>query len=590
MARPLCVLAAVLWALALLGSTLGLVVGQAVYQRGVVYGDPGPALPDLDGPVRAINTQLELEPDPEAQRRSLRMIRAAGFGWIRQQFSWAAIEGGGNGQFYDSEAGRSTWERYDQIVRLAREEGLRVIARLDLPPAWARPPGSTKTHPPTNVQDYGDFVAAFVEHYRGQIEHVQLWNEPNLIGEWGNRPVDPAGYVELLKAGYLGAKRADPGVRVLSGMLAPTLEPDSPHARGLDDLLYLDRMYLHGAKPYFDILAAPGYGLRTGPEDRQVGPAYTNFPRILLTRQVMLRHGDGDKAVWVTEFGWNALPPDWTGQPSPWGEVSPERQARYIVGAYARAEREWPWVGPMALWLFRLPEAHPEDPTPYFGLVDGDWLPRPSYEALQATATSQALGPGVHQESSVGLHFGGTWQWTPDPTASLGGFRESPVSGATLTLRFRGTKVEVLAPVGPARGTAFVKINGAATLANRVPLNGNGQATLDVYAPDADSQRRFVIADRLPDREHELELTVTGQHAPASGGPGVGIDAVVVSRTRPLLPALTLGAAWAGTLLVALWALRTVLLHRVIGRMWAGIAPRLRDGEAVTSPPPVSQL
>ncbi len=572
--RALAVLA---WALALLGSTLGLAVGRAVYQRGVVYGDPGPALPDLDGPERAINTQLEVEPDAEAQRRSLQMIRAAGFGWIRQQFSWAAIEGSGKGQFFDAGAGRSTWEPYDQIVRLAQEEGLMVVARLDLPPAWARPPGSTKTHPPLNVQDYGDFAAQFVAHYRGQIRHVQLWNEPNLIVEWGDQPVDAAAYVELLKAGYLGAKRADPSIRVLSGMLAPTLEPDVPGARGLDDLLYLDRMYRHGAKPYFDILAGNAYGLRTGPEDRQVGVSYTNFPRVLLTREVMLRHEDGGKAVWVTEFGWNALPPGWTGDPSPWGEVSAPEQASYIVGAYARAQREWPWLGPLALWLFRQPRPDPRDPTAYFGLVDEAWRPRPAYDALRATAPGatrrapgetggaapergghRVFGPGVYQESAEGLTFTGTWQWTPDGAASLGAVRESPISGATLRLRFRGTKLEVLAPVGPSRGTAYVKINGAAALANRLPFTGSGQAILDFYAPDAVAQRRLVIADHLPDREHEAELTVTGSHSPLSDGPGVGIDAVIVSRAPPVLPPALLGAAWGATLVAGLWMARSL--------------------------------
>ncbi|HEX2515308.1 MAG TPA: hypothetical protein VH257_11415, partial [Chloroflexota bacterium] len=179
------VAALLIWALALLTSTLGFALGIAIYDRGVAYGDPGPALPDLDGPQRAVNTQLEVEPDEESQRRALQLIRAAGFGWIRQQFAWAAVEGGGKGQYLDSNSGRSTWEPHDQIVRLARAEGLRVIARLDLPPAWARPPDSTKTHPPLDVRDYGDYVAAFVERYQGQVDHVQLWNEPNLTNEWG---------------------------------------------------------------------------------------------------------------------------------------------------------------------------------------------------------------------------------------------------------------------------------------------------------------------------------------------------------------------------------------------------------------------
>ncbi len=60
-----------------------------------------------------------------------------------------------------------------------------------------------------------------------------------------------------------------------------------------------------------------------------------------------------------------------------------------------------------------------------------------------------------------------------------------PHLGGDAALRFRGTKLEVLAPVGPSRGTAYVKINGAAALANRLPFTGSGQAILDFYASDA---------------------------------------------------------------------------------------------------------
>lgn len=578
--RLLAALASAVWGLSLLGVTVGFVLGRAVYDRGVVYGDPGPALPDLDGPLRAVNTQLELEPDAEAQRRALAMIRTAGFGWIRQQFQWADLEPGGKGQFYDYDRQQPTWARYDQIVDLARAEGLRVIARIDVTPAWARPPGTYKSHPPSNVRDFEDFVYAFVTHYRGQISYIQLWNEPNLNSEWGNQPVDPAGYVALLKAGYAGAKRADPSVRVLSAELAQTLEPDAPGAQGLDDLLYLERMYEYGAKPYFDVLAANAYGLWTGPEDRQVGDPYTNFSRVLLVRQIMERHGDGGKPLWVTEFGWNALPPGWQGNPSPWGQVTAANQAHFILGAYRRAALEWPWMGPMALWLFRQPHADPRDPTQYFGLVDTQWRPQPAYQALVATAPTQALGIGVHQESSAGMVWTGTWQVTSDPAASLGGLRESPVSGATLRLRFEGTKLELLAPVGPSRGIAYVKIDGVSALANRLPLNAHGQATLDCYAPAARQQARLLIADHLPLRPHELELTVSGEHDARSDGPGVGIDAVIVSRERPLLPLAVLGATWAITLAALAWAERPRVLA-LVGRL-ADEERRTNDEEQTT--------
>ena len=573
MRRSYLFLAAALWAGGLVLATGGLMLGRTVFERGVVYGAALPVVADVSVARRAVNTQLELERSREDMRRSLRLAKAAGFGWIRQQFAWDAVE--------TSAKGRFDWQRTDEIVAIAHEEGLKVLARLDLPPAWARPTDSYKTHPPVDVSDYGDFVHAFVERYRGQVRYVQLWNEPNLNEEWGRRPVDPAGYVELLRAGYAAAKRADPAIRVVSGALAQTLEPDDPSANGLDDLLYLDRLYLAGAKPYFDVLAANAYGLSRGPDDRSVSPEDANFPRVLLTRDVMLRHGDAGKAVWIAEFGWNALPPQWGGEPSPWGQVTLDRQARYVVDAYDRAAREWPWIGPMALWLLRKPAADARDPTPFFALVDEAWRPRPAYDALAAQPAA-ALSIGIHQETSPLLEFSGLWQWTPDPRSQLGEMRESPISGASLRLRFRGTQLELVTPVGPERGIAFVKINGAYTLANRLPLNAHGQAFVDFYAPTARAQEWIVLASGLPDRVHEVELTVTGDRHPASSAAGIGIDAVAVSRARPLLPLLGLGGAWGLTALGLVWLAAPRWLA-TLPALFALLDARLLRGAAIVT-------
>ena len=108
-------------------------------------------------------------------------------------------------------------------------------------------------------------------------------------------------------------------------------------AAGLDDLTYLDRMYAFGAAPFFDVAAANGYGLWTGPDDRQLGAGYTNLSRLLLVRDVMARHGDAGKPLWVSEFGWNAEPPGWDGRPSPWGRVDEATKASWLRAGLASA-------------------------------------------------------------------------------------------------------------------------------------------------------------------------------------------------------------------------------------------------------------
>lgn len=521
-----------IWIIAIGLSGLGLWTGRQVLDRGVVYGDPGLPFPEHDVTAHAVNTQLELEPDDVSVARTLDLVKDAGFGWIRQQVSWADIEPGHKGNFWDFERNRPTWTRWDTIARLARDRNLRVIARLELPPAWSRPEGSYKSHPPVNVRDYADFAAAFASRYRDQIGYLQIWNEPNLAEEWGRRPVDPAAYVELLRAGYTGARQGNPKVRILTASLAQTLEPDDETAAGLDDLVYFNRMYLYGAAPFFDIAAANGYGLWTGPDDHQVGPWYTNLPRVTLIREVMVRYRDTAKPIWISEFGWNTQPVDWTGRPSPWGRVDEATQASHLSGGYARAGREWPWLGPMAVWLMRQPRAEVGDPTPFFALVREDWTTRPAYVSLKASASTHVLGVGMWQESAPGVTYEGTWQVTDDPKAAGGALRETPAPNAHVRLAFEGTRLEVVTSVGPSRGVAYVTIDGSYLLANERPRNRFGQATLDLGSPRPADAKRFLVASGLPDGPHEFELTVSGDVGTGSSAPGVAFDGVVVSRDR----------------------------------------------------------
>src|SRR5438874_9652715 len=110
--------------------------------------------PRVDNPL-GINTFLEQDVTLEARRRSLEMIREAGYGWIRQQFPWSSIEPVRKGRFVDRVMFVNTWAVYDSIVDLARANDLRVIARLDTSPPWARAGNDWSFTPPDNVDDFG---------------------------------------------------------------------------------------------------------------------------------------------------------------------------------------------------------------------------------------------------------------------------------------------------------------------------------------------------------------------------------------------------------------------------------------------------
>ena len=113
-----------------------------------------------------------------------------------------------------------------RVVDLAEKHDLEIVARLDHPPAWSRSRPQEETGPfapPDRVSDYGDYVAAVAERYRGRIRYYQLWNEPNIYPEWGEQAVDPVAYTEMLRVAYERAKEADPNVYVIAAPLAVTL-------------------------------------------------------------------------------------------------------------------------------------------------------------------------------------------------------------------------------------------------------------------------------------------------------------------------------------------------------------------------------
>jgi hypothetical protein len=410
-----------------------------------------------------VNTFLEQEVEAQKRERAVQMIADAGFHWIRQEFSWEDIEIHGKGDFQDrrNEPYRSAWEKYDHIVDLTSQYGIEIIARLSNPPAWSRARGDETGAfaPPDDLDDYGDFVEAVVRRYQGRITCYQIWNEPNIYPEWGERPVSPEEYTELLRVGYTRIKSTCPDCVVISGALAQTI-PLGP--RDLNDFLFLQRMYDAGAGDYFDVLAMQGYGLWSGPTDRRMRPRVLNFSRPLYLREIMVDNGDAAKPIWITEMNWNAPPPDFPDKQ--FGFVTLEQQARYAVEAFRRAQQEWPWVGVINVWFFkRATDAEQDQAMYYFRLVEPDFTAMPVYHALGEYAHSdqaRVLYPGVHQEDHWALAYDGPWETRSDPDAELGAARYAlDSSQATLTFAFEG--VELWLKTGlDVGGSAAYRIDG----------------------------------------------------------------------------------------------------------------------------------
>lgn len=318
-------------------------------------------------PQVCVHTRLTDEVPEFRVQQTFRAVREMGADTVVEFFPWAYVE---------SARGEYRWGHPDRIFKHARNQGVKVLARLGIVPEWARPDDHDDTTtfndlPENSYDEFAAFAGAFTARYADALAGVIIWNEPNLTFEWGFRPVDAQGYTALLAAVAPAIRSAAPDVPILAGALAPTTSETS---EALSDLIYLRQMLDAGAAAFFDVLAVHTYGFGLPPEQE---PAFdrANFRRVELVRALLDDYGLGDMRMMVTEFGWNDHPR--------WGQaVTPAERITYTLNAYEIARTTWPTVEKMCLWVFRYPVPSNSYPDGYV-LVTTDFDYKPLYFALQ---------------------------------------------------------------------------------------------------------------------------------------------------------------------------------------------------------------
>ncbi|MBI2941953.1 MAG: hypothetical protein HYY04_16105 [Chloroflexi bacterium] len=319
-------------------------------------------------------------------------VRELGLTYVKLWVSWASSE---------PVRGIYSWQvapranDVDNIANaVARHPELKLVLRVDTPPAWAAPGSGNR--PPSNPADFGDFMGALARYLGGRVAAYEIWNEPNLGAEWGGQRPDPAGYAALLCDAYAKIKAQDPRVAVVSAGLASTRGDGGVTA--MDDLTYLREMYAAGARGCFDALGSHPYGFDSPPESRHPSRT-TDFQRAADQRQAMVENGDADKPVWATELGWLLDPgayghaeylsdPLWAGRP--WQVVEPRTQADYLVRAYRYADQHWPWMRVMLVFNLDFSTVYwypPAEHMRFFAILNDDGSPRPAFKALRSLAS-----------------------------------------------------------------------------------------------------------------------------------------------------------------------------------------------------------
>ena len=248
-------------------------------------------------PTVASDTSAQQLDDATAQ------MARSGVESVRSNIFWSSVE---------PARGVYDWSASDKLVLAAAEHHLSLLPIIEYTPRWASSQPNSKVYanyPPKDESTFQGFMSTIVNRYgphgslwlllpklrRYAVRDWQIWNEPEGNYDWAAKPW-PKTYLSLLKAGYRGVHRADPGAKVvLSAMVGLNLASLEPWTEA-------HSLYRLGAGHYFDIMAVNAFTY----SDSVTASVKRSVLVVSKVRAVMRHYGDGRKPIWVTEVTWPA--------------------------------------------------------------------------------------------------------------------------------------------------------------------------------------------------------------------------------------------------------------------------------------------
>jgi plastocyanin len=292
-------------------------------------------------------------------------LDAAGIRWVRIDVSWPTVQ--------PSRGTIADWyvELLDFVVDAARARGIDVLATLYRTPGWANG-GSSSNVPPLEEADYAWIANWLASHFRGRIAGWEVYNEPNSDTFFTGTP---RRYAAILMAAYPALKSGDPGADVVLGGPAN------------QDPVWLEAVYKAGARDSFDVMAVHAYMSPSDlPPETNNGTIWT-LAATSKTLDLMQRFGDGDKEIWLTEYGWSAHPN--RGDELNWHRgVTQEQQADYLVRSLVYLGANRPYVTKV-FWYNERNRATGHAHEDGFGLLNRDLSEKPAFAAAKAFLTGE---------------------------------------------------------------------------------------------------------------------------------------------------------------------------------------------------------
>jgi hypothetical protein len=284
-------------------------------------------------------------------------IAAAKAKWVRTALRWDLVE--------PNRESSDDWTKVDEIVEQSQAHGVNLILEINGTPKWARKVGAGPAAFPGDLHTYATFAGKVAARYQGRVAAYELGNEPNHVKSFAQP--DAAVYEQVLQLTYPVIKAADPAAKVLTGGLGG----NKTKKGNIPGDVFLADLYKAGAKPYFDAVSYHPYTYPLLPSN---DTGARGWSRMLKARQTMVDNGDGDKEIWVTEFG---AP---TGGPN---SVTEDQQAAIMHDAY-RLWAGYSWGGPLCWFDYRDKGTDTSDHGNFFGLYTNDGRPKLSLKQFES--------------------------------------------------------------------------------------------------------------------------------------------------------------------------------------------------------------
>ena len=178
----------------------------------------------------------------------------------------------------------------------AKAKGLKVLMVIQRSPAWASG-GKGGTAPPTDPSDFGRAMGELAKRVPN-VDAWELWNEEDSERFFAGG-ANPAKYAAMVKSAYPAIKAAQP---------RDVVRDRRDHGQQLRSSS--SSSTTHGIKGHFDAIAThtdtaclidgPNREYRE-PDGRLGRYIFSSYREV---HEVMKRHGDGGKQIWMTELGW----------------------------------------------------------------------------------------------------------------------------------------------------------------------------------------------------------------------------------------------------------------------------------------------